>query len=109
MVWTSHWDKLKDHSSQDVEHRSERRINTGNDGSTTLIGLFLFGKDVAGWEWTTFAQSPRVGFAVSECELGNEGVDKSGRWIVDSFEDRRICEGLFYCLKVQARAVDAKG
>lgn len=109
MIRAGHRHELEDHPCQDVEHWTEWGVYKRDDGSTTLIGLFLFGKDVAGWKWTTFAQSPRVGFAVSECELGNEGVDKSGRWIVDSFEDRRICEGLFYCLKVQARAVDAKG
>jgi hypothetical protein len=46
---------------------------------------------------------------MSQCKLGCERVDEDGRRVVDGFKNRRICEGLFYCLKVKTRAVDAKG
>ena len=60
MVWASHWDKLNNHSGQDIEHRSKRGVNKGDDGSTTLERLLLFGQNVPRWELSSGTDGPWV-------------------------------------------------
>ena len=60
MVWTGHWDKLKDPSGQDVEHRAKRRINKRDDGSPALERLLSFGQNVPRWELSSGTDGPWI-------------------------------------------------
>ena len=73
VIWAGNGDELKDHSSKNVQHRAERSIHKGNDGTTTGEVLFLLGQDIAGRELTSLSSGPWIGRAV----LAKKLIDQS--------------------------------
>ena len=72
VVGTGGRDELKDEPSKDVEHRSKRRFNEGDDGSTAPKFFLSFGQDVSGWKLSARAYCPRISFSM----LAMEGFDQ---------------------------------
>ena len=73
VIWAGIGNGLKDHSSKNVQHRTERSVHEGNDWTTTGEVLFLLGQDIAGRELTSLSSGPWIGRAV----LAKKLIDQS--------------------------------
>ena len=106
MTRAGNWDKLKDHSGKNVEHRAERCIHKRGDWTTTLVLLLAFGKNIAGRELTAFANCPRLRPAVITIQLGDERV-KEGGWRFLDAGKKRVSERFVHGLIIQTWAKDS--
>ena len=72
MVRAGNRNELGNYFGKNVQHRSERSVHKGNDGTSTGEVLFLLGQNIAGRELTALANSPRIGPAILLKKLINQ-------------------------------------
>ena len=93
-------DELKNHASENVQHRSKRSIHKRNDWTSAGEVLLLFGQDVARGKLTTFADSPRIGPTIFVEKVINQGGGDVLRCVGNRSKNLRVEEGFFNGLMV---------
>ena len=95
MIWTCHWEQLKDHSGEDIEHRTERGVHKGDDGSATAKFFLPFCQDITSWQLSSVSYRPRLGFSMLSMQKIDKRCDDGFRILGDRFENGGILKGLF--------------